>query len=356
LPSFDKLPASHVAALAREAQGKPEALLKLARLIAGDPNQAATVRGLARQALEAAPDDPATRTEAADLLSHQVASWHFTIVHDERRNHDYEAALRKAVTPCSRVLDIGAGTGLLAMMAARAGAARVTSCEVNPAIAEAAAEIVAANGLSDRVAIVPRHSGALTLDRDLGGERVDVIVSETISNDVVSQHWLESIKAARADLAAPDVRIIPCATAMRVALAEDRTPLQVPMGAVAGFDLSRFNLYAPPRYQVRTGGDRIVLRSAPETLVDFDFRQDEHPSDFDCELIADGGLVNGIAQWVSIAMDADIVYENDPGQSSCWALLFYPFAEPRKMGAGERIRIRGRRSRDKILIWAEEQA
>ena len=43
----------------------------------------------------------------------------------------YDAALRRAIRPGCRVLEIGTGSGLLAMMAARAGAAQVVTCERN---------------------------------------------------------------------------------------------------------------------------------------------------------------------------------------------------------------------------------
>jgi type II protein arginine methyltransferase len=46
------------------------------------------------------------------------------------------------VGPATKVLDIGTGTGLLAMMAARAGAREVVACEMNPAVADAASAIV----------------------------------------------------------------------------------------------------------------------------------------------------------------------------------------------------------------------
>ncbi|MEL7220183.1 MAG: 50S ribosomal protein L11 methyltransferase [Bacteroidota bacterium] len=43
-------------------------------------------------------------------------------------------------------MDIGTGSGLLAMMAARAGAQEVVACEMNPLLAEAASQIVEQNG------------------------------------------------------------------------------------------------------------------------------------------------------------------------------------------------------------------
>lgn len=50
-----------------------------------------------------------------------------------------------------RVADVGAGTGILALAAARAGAARVTAVDINPNAVKAAEENARANGFGDRV-------------------------------------------------------------------------------------------------------------------------------------------------------------------------------------------------------------
>ena len=49
------------------------------------------------------------------------------------------------------VLDIGTGTGLLAMMAASEGADSVTACEEFPPMAECASRVIADNGLADKI-------------------------------------------------------------------------------------------------------------------------------------------------------------------------------------------------------------
>jgi len=49
------------------------------------------------------------------------------------------------------VVDIGTGSGILALAAARAGAARVTATDINPNAALSAVENAHANGLGDRV-------------------------------------------------------------------------------------------------------------------------------------------------------------------------------------------------------------
>jgi release factor glutamine methyltransferase len=51
-----------------------------------------------------------------------------------------------------RVVDVGTGSGVLALAAARAGAAFVAAVDVNPAAASVAAENARANGYADRVA------------------------------------------------------------------------------------------------------------------------------------------------------------------------------------------------------------
>lgn len=354
LPADDdsQLTPAMVELLAARAGDDAAALVQLARLAV--PRDGAMARQLARRALRLAPHDEKVRTLAAEALSRGVARWHFKIVADPRRNADYDAAIRRAVTPETRVLDIGAGSGLLAMMAARAGAASVASCEMNPAVAEAAAEIVEANGYGAQVRVIAKHSGEVDAEADMGG-RADLLVSETISNDVVAQSWLSALEDAKARLLTPDARIIPARTIARVALAFDANLNQVRMGEVDGFDLSGFNALAPARYQIRPESDRLTLRSAPADLFDFDFQNGTRFPERSATagLLADGGEINGIVQWIAIGLDEDIWYENAPGEASCWAPLFYPLGRPIAPPAGTPVLVHGSHDRRRMIVWAE---
>lgn len=338
--------------LAARAGDDAIALVQIARLVA--PNDGAMARRLARRAVALAPGDEKVRTLAAETLSRDVARWHFTIVGDERRNAAYDAAIRRAVGPETRLLDIGAGSGLLAMMAARAGAAAVASCEMNEAIAEAAAEIVAANGLGARIAVIAKHSQAVDAETDMGG-RADVLVSETISNDVVGQSWLPALEDAKARLLTPGARIIPSRTIARVALAHDEGLNRERMDDVDGFDLSGFNALAPVRYQIRAESNRLSLCSQPADLFDFDFQNGSRFPEgrASVELVADGGEINGIVQWIAIGLDQEHWYENAPGERSCWAPLFYPLGRAIRPAAGTRITVHGSHDRRRMIVWAD---
>ena len=80
------------------------------------------------------------------------ASLALPMMNNAPRNSLYDEAIGRVV-PGRSVLDIGTGSGLLSMMAARAGAKWVVSCDGIPWIAAKATEVVAANGLSDRIKI-----------------------------------------------------------------------------------------------------------------------------------------------------------------------------------------------------------
>lgn len=62
------------------------------------------------------------------------------------------ALLDRHLTPGSRVLDFGSGSGILAIAAVKLGAARATGIELDPEVEPIAAANVARNGVEDRVA------------------------------------------------------------------------------------------------------------------------------------------------------------------------------------------------------------
>lgn len=90
------------------------------------------------------------------------------------------------------VLDVGAGSGILSMWAAQAGAKRVIACEFT-SMADHAEKLVAANGLSDIVEV--RRSAVETLDLKKGD--VDVIVSEWMGYFLLRESMLDSVIYAR---------------------------------------------------------------------------------------------------------------------------------------------------------------
>lgn len=94
------------------------------------------------------------------------------MVSDRPRTDAFAAAIHEVVQPGDVVLDVGTGTGILAMFAAKAGARKVYAIDATD-ITEVAIDLVKANGLSDQIQILHGRAGELQLD-----QKVDLIVSE----------------------------------------------------------------------------------------------------------------------------------------------------------------------------------
>lgn len=71
------------------------------------------------------------------------------------------AALETSVTPGCSVLDVGTGSGILSIAAARLGATRVQACDIDPIAVETAQKNVVASGLADTVSVL---RGSVTPD------------------------------------------------------------------------------------------------------------------------------------------------------------------------------------------------
>ncbi|MBN8501100.1 MAG: 50S ribosomal protein L11 methyltransferase [Sphingomonadales bacterium] len=161
--------------------GRPAQLLRMGLdlIRAGQGDKAAS---LAAQALAGRPDDPVVTAVAQRLGYASIPAYHHAMLGDGARSAAYRRAIEH-FAPGRVVLDIGTGSGLLAMMAARAGAAHVHACEFEPRLARTAREIIAANGFADRITVHSCHSSRLDRNRDLGGG-ADLIVSEILAHDV----------------------------------------------------------------------------------------------------------------------------------------------------------------------------
>jgi hypothetical protein len=132
-----------------------------------------------------------------------TARAHVVMLNDRARTESYLRAIAEVVRAGDVVVDIGTGTGVLAMAAARAGAAHVYAIEVGR-IGQLARSLFAANGLADRITLVQGWSTQVTLPR-----RADVLVSEIIGNEPLSENVLEVTSDAVTRLLTPDARLIP---------------------------------------------------------------------------------------------------------------------------------------------------
>jgi type III protein arginine methyltransferase len=339
---------SHVA-------NKPVAMARLACLLLakGHGNWA---RELCKQAIAMAPNDAELYAIAAQVFSHKIPGWYFWMVRDHVRHVAYEKAIRRAIFPGCRVLEIGTGTGLFAMMAARAGAAEVVACERNPAIAAIAIETVARNGLADRVRVITKSSADLEIGIDLSGP-ADLLVWDALSDNMIGAGALPTTEQAVRRLMRPGAPAIPARGAVRIALAEAREIYPREMHTVEGFDLSAFNRLAAAFYRISVGDERLALRSDSRDLFRFDF-QSGGPfpeASASVSLRSAGGTVNGIAQWLRFEFDGKEYYENLPqvGKTSAFAVVFYPLMRSIATSAGDVMTVRGAHNRLSLRIWAE---
>jgi len=174
--------------------------------------------GVLVQAVNHATGQNTWRVMAADYdYNQEVARAAFAdMLHDSERNALYRAGLQAAIRAKRQageevhVLDIGTGTGLLAMMAASEGADSVTACEEFPPMAECASRVIADNGLTDKIKLVRKRSTDLTVGP--GGDmerRANILVTEVFDTELIGEGALGTYNHAARELLTEDRLVVP---------------------------------------------------------------------------------------------------------------------------------------------------
>ena len=306
-----------------------------------------------RDAAARFPDDADLGFALRLQLSSMVPGWHIPMINDAERNDAYDQALRNTVQPNHLVLEIGTGSGLVAMMAARAGAKQVVTCEILPALADAARETIRQNGYQDRITVITKKSTQLEIGVDLP-EKADVFVSELINIGMLAPNMLQVLAHARRNLVKPDAVIIPAAARIYAALIDCPMLAAInPVDQIAGFDMRNFDQFRSPAYaQIDLGADPHHLLSAPFEALDFDFRVDmpnRGRQYLSVPIVADGTL-HGVAFWFDLFMDEATTYHSaSPARSNHWKQAAEFFATPVTVKAGDEFRLEV--GYDNTRIW-----
>ena len=137
--------------------------------------------------------------------------YHRTLIADKVRNEALFRALKSVIEPGKSVVaDIGAGTGLLGLMASKLGAKEVFLFETAE-VAGVAAEVLKANK-AKACHLIPCHS---TEFRDKLA--VDVIISETLGNYALEENIIATLADARRRFLKTGGRVVPTGITQYVA-------------------------------------------------------------------------------------------------------------------------------------------
>ena len=254
---------------------------------------------------------------------------HEEMLSDTHRIRAYHRGIHRSVRPGDVVVDLGTGTGVLALMASKAGASKVYAVEHSDVI-EVAEEIARLNGVTN-VEFVRANSRDFTPP-----EPVDVVLHEQMGDELFNENMLRNLLDLRDRVLRPGGRILPSRFRLfvePVTLHDEMRirrfwnidlPDDIDLGGMerspvaARFDAGRNDqFWLRPHSVVGTIGD-------PQPILDFDVATlgsaDELPTRHTIERTATAdAIVDGCCIWFDARFDDDTVLSTSPlGPVTSW--------------------------------------
>ena len=271
-----------------------------------------------------------------DLLQYHA----FCLTNTGTRLTQYERAIAAVVRQGDVVVDLGTGSGLLAVLACRAGARRVYAIEASDAV-QMGTLLTSTTEFAERIEFVHATSQKVALS-----EQVDVIVGDIHDTFGFQPGGLASIMDVRDRLLKPGGTLIPQATELMIAPLEAAAlyarEIDVWNGCVHGVGLSSIRPFAVSHvHPGRFDSDQLLSPAAAIGTLDLARATSLHFSGSAVTTIHRDGIAHGLCGCFVTTLAGDIRMGNVPGDSSTtnFAQAFFPFDQPVPVAAGDEVSI-----------------
>jgi SAM-dependent methyltransferase len=262
---------------------------------------------------------------------------------DEVRTASFDRAIAALVRPGDRVVDVGTGSGILAMFAARAGAEKVFALEITK-MADWAERLAKTNGL-DRMQVLRGDAAQF----DAGGP-VDLVIGEFAGMWLLEEwrHYAAFVQVRERWLK-PGGQVIPAASGLFLSALDSRQ-LSYERGwgffdaPVQGFDLSEVlssGAYRPARYILSAEPKDLI---ATQQIARFDFRNGtEKDFLFTTEtqfLYPSAGMFHGFIGHFTLDLAPGLTLTTGTdGRETHWHQSYFPMP-PMQVPAGQAVSAR----------------
>lgn len=265
--------------------------------------------------------------------------YHRTLIADRVRNQAFHDALARTITRgATTVADIGAGTGLIGLMAAKLGAREVILYEAAEVAGVADAAIKANRARACQ--LMPCHSTEMD-----DPPRVDVVVSETLGNYAFEENIIDTLAdARRRHLKDGGVMIPARIRQFAVPVVTDRIHRELIVWDDVGFglDLAPARQMSLNNVYVRSLSEADLLAGGAAAKVwdTVALGQDTRAArkgEATWTLEA-AQTIYGFAYWWEADLIDGITLSTAPGAPRThWEQLYFPLAAPLALDAGESV-------------------
>ncbi|OAY67121.1 Protein arginine N-methyltransferase 7 [Ananas comosus] len=257
------------------------------------------------------------------------------MLNDAERNRAFRLAVERTISGPCRVLDIGAGTGLLSMMAARAMAkfdsqkeGKVTACESYLPMWKLMRRVLRANGMETMVKVFYKRSDELQVGVELESP-ADLLVSEILDSELLGEGLIPTLQHAHDMLLVKNPQTVPYRATTYGQLVESPFLWKMhdlhnnEVNSLDGIHLTpngleRIISAKPQQYAMHCNAisEGIRLLSEPFKIFEFDFwKRPASYGEKEIQIKAiDDGKVHAVISWWVLQLDSagSIFYSTAP--------------------------------------------
>ena len=263
----------------------------------------------------------------SDLFEHEQ------LLADDGRCDTYAKAIKTMIKPGSVVVDVGTGTGLLAMLAARIEGTKVYAIDHSNLI-HLSEKVARANGF-ENIHFIKTNSQTFTPD-----EKVDVILHEQIGDDLFEENMVHNLLDLKKRILKPDGIILPGRFKLYAEPVQIHPDFHTPFINeinTQGLDFSLLREEAAKenlihrdynmRYMSPSGFQASLTAPIPALDVDLNKITDTSDVPSEIELVREfsqDGLMGGIGIWFDIVFNDEISLSTSPFERHThWAHRVY---------------------------------